>query len=85
MPSLSIEELQEGRMIETGRKTIVTLCGSTRFIDLFHDWNLNLTLAGYIVLSIGCDTKTDTEIFQNLTPEELEEIRNLIQQKKGMR
>jgi hypothetical protein len=35
---------------------VVCLCGSTRFYDEFAQANLDLTLQGYIVLSIGCDT-----------------------------
>lgn len=38
---------------------VVCLCGSTRFGDLFREINLGETLAGRIVLSIGCDTKSD--------------------------
>lgn len=38
---------------------IVCLCGSTRFGNHFHAANLERTLAGEIVLSIGCDTKSD--------------------------
>ena len=41
---------------------IVCLCGSTRFYDAFRAANLRLTLAGEIVLSIGCDTKSDGDI-----------------------
>ena len=41
------------------RPTIVCLCGSTRFGDAFRDANLAETLAGRIVLSIGCDFKSD--------------------------
>lgn len=37
----------------------MTLCGSTRFFQEFRDANLRETLAGRIVLSIGCDTKSD--------------------------
>jgi hypothetical protein len=44
------------------RPTIVVLCGSTRFYDVFRRENLRLTLAGKIVLSIGCDTKADGDI-----------------------
>jgi hypothetical protein len=39
--------------------TIVCLCGSTRFSEAFHQANLDETLAGRIVLSIGCDFKSD--------------------------
>src|SRR5437879_5969054 len=41
---------------------IVCLCGSTRFSDAFHEANLRETLAGKIVLSIGCDFKSDTDL-----------------------
>ena len=42
--------------------TIVCLCGSTRFSDAFRQANLNETLIGNIVLSIGCDFKSDDAI-----------------------
>jgi len=48
--------------------TIVCLCGSTRFGEAFNEANLRLTLAGEIVLTVGCDTKSDNELF---TPERL--------------
>lgn len=38
---------------------IVCLCGSTRFTDAWRAANLRETLAGRIVLSVGCDTKSD--------------------------
>lgn len=41
------------------RPRIVCLCGSTRFYREFQQANYELTLAGEIVLSIGCDTKSD--------------------------
>lgn len=41
----------------TSKRCIVTLCGSTRFIQDFQDTNFEYTMKGYIVLSIGCDTK----------------------------
>jgi hypothetical protein len=37
---------------------IVCLCGSTRFLEAFRRANLEETLRGRIVLSIGCDTKS---------------------------
>lgn len=45
------------------RPTIVTLCGSTRFGEEFRRQNLRLTIEGYAVLSIGCDTKSDADLF----------------------
>lgn len=34
------------------RPEIVTLCGSTQFVDLFNEWRQRFTLRGMIVLSI---------------------------------
>ena len=31
---------------------VITLCGSTRFVNTFNEWRKKLTLAGIIVLSI---------------------------------
>lgn len=45
------------------RPKIVCLCGSTRFFKAFQEANLRETLAGKIVLSIGCDTKSDKDFF----------------------
>ena len=44
------------------RPRVVCLCGSTRFYETFREANLRLTLAGEIVLSIGCDTKSDGDL-----------------------
>lgn len=44
------------------KPVIVCLCGSTRFSDAFREANLRETLAGRIVLSIGCDTKSDADL-----------------------
>jgi hypothetical protein len=44
------------------RPPITVLCGSTRFCDAFRDVNLRLTLEGHMVLSIGCDTKSDADL-----------------------
>jgi hypothetical protein len=45
----------------TGLPPIVCLCGSTRFASEFRRQNLRLTLAGEIVLSIGCDARQDDD------------------------
>lgn len=45
-----------------GFPQVVCLCGSTRFYDEFRRANLQLTLAGEIVLSIGCDSKPDGDL-----------------------
>lgn len=54
---------------------IVCLCGSTRFVKEFEKANLEKTLSGEIVLSIGCNTKSDHELF---TPEKLVEIKPIL-------
>jgi len=54
---------------------IVCLCGSTRFSEAFQKANLDETLAGNIVLSIGCDMRTDKEVFEHLSEEELKKIK----------
>jgi cell division protein FtsB len=41
---------------------VVCLCGSTRFMDAFRAANLRLTLEGKIVLSVGCNTKSDASM-----------------------
>ena len=48
------------------RYKVITLCGSTRFKDDFERINKELTLAGNIVISVGCfghagDTFTDEQ------------------------
>ena len=50
------------------KPTIVCLCGSTRFGEAFRKANFDETLAGKIVLSVGCDFKSDEAL--GLTPED---------------
>lgn len=50
------------------KPTIVTLCGSTRFKDAFQKAMLDETLAGKIVLTVGCMTHSDTQL--NITEEQ---------------
>lgn len=49
------------------KPTIVCLCGSTRFFGAFREANLRETLAGRIVLSIGCDTHSDDELWLSMS------------------
>lgn len=56
--------------------TIVCLCGSTRFSQAYRDANLRETLAGNIVLSIGCDIRSDTEVFGHMTIDEIVMIKD---------
>jgi multidrug resistance efflux pump len=57
------------------RPTIVCLCGSTRFSEAFREANLRETLAGRIVLTIGCDMRSDAELFADKSEAELAEIK----------
>lgn len=52
------------------RPTVVCLCGSTRFGEAFQKANFDETIAGRIVLSIGCNLKSDDQLFEDLTIEE---------------
>jgi hypothetical protein len=60
---------------ESQRPKIVCLCGSTRFKYEFVDAGLRETLAGKIVLTIGCNMRTDDEIFGKMSPEEFAETK----------
>ena len=57
------------------KPTIVTLCGSTKFKDAFTEHQLKETLKGNIVLTIGCNMRSDGEIFADHSPEELRMIK----------
>ncbi|KKL71820.1 hypothetical protein LCGC14_2091110 [marine sediment metagenome] len=43
----------DGACEKPSKPEIVCLCGSTRFMDTFHSTGWQLTLDGYIVLSVG--------------------------------
>lgn len=45
--------------VRRSKPIVVCLCGSTRFMREFRDAELHETLAGRIVLTIGCDAKSD--------------------------
>lgn len=64
-------------MIEAPRTApkIVCLCGSTRFSQAFQEANLKETLAGNIVLTIGCDMRSDADLFADKHEYELEAIK----------
>lgn len=65
------------------RPVIVCLCGSTRFMEAFQAANLSETLAGRIVLSVGCNTKSDADLqsFGELTVEKKAELDKLHKRK----
>ena len=54
---------------------IVCLCGSTRFGDAFRQVAFEETLKGYIVLTIGCNMKSDDDLFGHLKDAERTEIK----------
>lgn len=65
-----------------GSPRVVCLCGSTRFSEAFREANLRLTLDGHIVLTIGCDTKSDDTLL--LGPEDKERLDELHKRKIDM-
>jgi hypothetical protein len=44
------------------KRTIVCLCGSTRFMQAFYDANMRETLEGKIVLTVGMSSKGDCQL-----------------------
>lgn len=60
------------------RPKIVCLCGSTRFSKEFREANLRETLAGNIVLTIGCDMRSDAELFAGKEESELKAIKTAL-------
>ena len=61
-----------------GKPTIVCLCGSTRFGEAFRESQFYETLAGKIVLTIGCNMRSDDEIFSDLTEHKKAEIKKML-------
>jgi len=57
------------------RPEIIVLCGSTRFGEAFAEANLRLTVDGAIVLSIGCDLRSDHELWADLTENQIGELK----------
>ena len=50
-----------------GKYKIVTLCGSTRFKQEFMETQKDLTLRGYIVISVGLFWHSgDSEVWENM-------------------
>ena len=57
------------------KPVIVCLCGSTRFSAAFQKAQFEETMAGKIVLTIGCNMKSDAELFKDYSENELKEIK----------
>jgi len=53
----------------TARPTVVCLCGSTRFMDAFHEANRRESLAGRIVLTVEIARSEDDAEHNNTEPE----------------
>lgn len=70
-----INDLEKVILMTGFMPRIVCLCGSTRFSQAFQEANLKETLAGRIVLSIGCDLRSDKDIFTNMTKNELDKTK----------
>lgn len=50
-----------------GKYKVITLCGSTRFKDAFMEAQKQLTLQGYIVISVGLFGHSgDEEVWENM-------------------
>jgi len=54
---------------------VVCLCGSTRFGEAYREANLRETLAGKIVLTIGCDMRSDADLFADMPAEEVARVK----------
>jgi len=65
-----------------GKPTIVCLCGSTRFYQAFAKAQLEETLAGRIVLTIGSVTCSDVNLIEKA--EDKEKMREKIQNAKNL-
>ncbi|MFQ5633490.1 MAG: hypothetical protein ACE5I1_32385 [bacterium] len=59
-------------MDTTPKPIIVCLCGSTRFSDAYQQANLQETLNGKIVLTIGCDMRSDEQLFKSMSKADLQ-------------
>jgi hypothetical protein len=57
--------------VYTDMPEIVCLCGPVKFVDAFQKAQLEETLKGNIVLTIGCNMKTDKETFGGMSEEML--------------
>lgn len=57
---------------------VVCLCGSTRFSEAFQRANFEETLHGHIVLTIGCDMRSDGVLFATNSEQEREQIKSAL-------
>jgi hypothetical protein len=62
------------KYLSEGFPKIICLCGSTRFVEAFQAAQLEETLAGNIVLTIGSSTKSDQDLFSHLSKTEWDSL-----------
>ena len=62
-----------------GKYKVVTLCGSTRFKEEFIKAQKDLTLRGYIVISVGLFGHSgDSEVWENMDEETLTKTKEML-------
>ena len=62
-----------------GKYKVITLCGSTRFKEQFIQAQRDLTLQGYIVISVGLyGDKEDSEVWKNMDEETLTKTKEML-------
>lgn len=59
---------------------VICLCGSTRFTEAYRKANFDETLAGRIILSIGCNLKTDSDWLKDKSEAEMDAIKQRLDQ-----
>lgn len=74
LSTIVAEARRAQREADAQRPLIVCLCGSTRFFAVFQEANLQETVSGKIVLSIGCDLRSDHQLWAD--PSERENIKH---------
>lgn len=63
-----------------GKYKVITLCGSTRFKDAFLEAQKRLTLAGYIVLSVGFfEQSGDNAVLEGMSEDTLAKTISMFQ------
>ena len=62
-----------------GKYKVITLCGSTRFIDEFMDVQKCLTLEGNIVINVGLFGHSgDNEVWENMDEGSLTKTKEML-------
>lgn len=62
-----------------GKYKVVTLCGSTKFKDQFMQVQKELTLKGYIVISVGLFGHSgDNEVWENMDESTLTKTKEML-------